>query len=124
MIRRPPRSTQSRSSAASDVYKRQPLRHGLWPVEGEDLPRPGLRITAVGEPRNGAGALVDIRQRRLVVDPLERRRGIVRRLLLNRGELVTLVVALGLDNADGLLTDKQRVVGRTDVGLILANGNP
>ena len=24
MIRRPPRSTQSRSSAASDVYKRQP----------------------------------------------------------------------------------------------------
>src|SRR5680860_272739 len=29
MIRRPPRSTQSRSSAASDVYKRQP---GLSPV--------------------------------------------------------------------------------------------
>src|SRR5450756_2208045 len=28
MIRRPPRSTQSRSSAASDVYKRQAL-HGL-----------------------------------------------------------------------------------------------
>src|SRR5450756_2829594 len=28
MIRRPPRSTQSRSSAASDVYKRQ-LRHQL-----------------------------------------------------------------------------------------------
>src|SRR5450756_3208066 len=26
MIRRPPRSTQSRSSAASDVYKRQELR--------------------------------------------------------------------------------------------------
>src|SRR5450756_2569160 len=25
MIRRPPRSTQSRSSAASDVYKRQPI---------------------------------------------------------------------------------------------------
>src|SRR5450756_1340656 len=30
MIRRPPRSTQSRSSAASDVYKRQPI-HSLWP---------------------------------------------------------------------------------------------
>src|SRR5450756_3120158 len=28
MIRRPPRSTQSRSSAASDVYKRQP-NHGV-----------------------------------------------------------------------------------------------
>src|SRR5450756_1330368 len=31
MIRRPPRSTQSRSSAASDVYKRQ-----LAPAEGAD----------------------------------------------------------------------------------------
>src|SRR5450756_1767743 len=29
MIRRPPRSTQSRSSAASDVYKRQALEDGL-----------------------------------------------------------------------------------------------
>src|SRR5450756_1257966 len=29
MIRRPPRSTQSRSSAASDVYKRQPLADEL-----------------------------------------------------------------------------------------------
>src|SRR5450756_2204314 len=31
MIRRPPRSTQSRSSAASDVYKRQELPN---PLEG------------------------------------------------------------------------------------------
>ena len=30
MIRRPPRSTQSRSSAASDVYKRQVLHHSLY----------------------------------------------------------------------------------------------
>src|SRR5450756_3125478 len=29
MIRRPPRSTQSRSSAASDVYKRQGLADGV-----------------------------------------------------------------------------------------------
>ena len=29
MIRRPPRSTQSRSSAASDVYKRQTIAYGL-----------------------------------------------------------------------------------------------
>ena len=29
MLRRPPRSTQSRSSAASDVYKRQVLYHAL-----------------------------------------------------------------------------------------------
>src|SRR5680860_749821 len=40
MIRRPPRSTQSRSSAASDVYKRQ--LHGtgvLGADEGDDLPQ-------------------------------------------------------------------------------------
>src|SRR5450756_1667349 len=30
MIRRPPRSTQSRSSAASDVYKRQSRDGGMW----------------------------------------------------------------------------------------------
>eukprot|EP00657_Telonema_sp_P-1_P004177 TRINITY_DN19658_c0_g1_i1.p2 TRINITY_DN19658_c0_g1~~TRINITY_DN19658_c0_g1_i1.p2 ORF type:complete len:112 (-),score=53.39 TRINITY_DN19658_c0_g1_i1:109-444(-) len=30
MIRRPPRSTQSRSSAASDVYKRQVLYTANW----------------------------------------------------------------------------------------------
>src|SRR5450756_104388 len=38
MIRRPPRSTQSRSSAASDVYKRQPKkqpkRGRLWLNDG------------------------------------------------------------------------------------------
>eukprot|EP00657_Telonema_sp_P-1_P009843 TRINITY_DN4077_c0_g1_i2.p1 TRINITY_DN4077_c0_g1~~TRINITY_DN4077_c0_g1_i2.p1 ORF type:complete len:147 (-),score=45.43 TRINITY_DN4077_c0_g1_i2:159-599(-) len=33
MIRRPPRSTQSRSSAASDVYKRQ----GMYPIRGDRL---------------------------------------------------------------------------------------
>src|SRR5680860_669861 len=32
MIRRPPRSTQSRSSAASDVYKRQLLEKGQKPL--------------------------------------------------------------------------------------------
>ena len=30
MIRRPPRSTQSRSSAASDVYKRQLVDNSEW----------------------------------------------------------------------------------------------
>ena len=34
MIRRPPRSTLDRSSAASDVYKRQLLRASQYEVEG------------------------------------------------------------------------------------------
>ena len=34
MIRRPPRSTQSRSSAASDVYKRQSLKRSKTNVAG------------------------------------------------------------------------------------------
>src|SRR5450756_3120292 len=38
MIRRPPRSTQSRSSAASDVYKRQHLAIGRERVGVADLP--------------------------------------------------------------------------------------
>ena len=37
MIRRPPRSTQSRSSAASDVYKRQFLDDKGEVVEGLSL---------------------------------------------------------------------------------------
>src|SRR5450756_2056271 len=50
MIRRPPRSTQSRSSAASDVYKRQELvRLSTTPVwdNGRITPRPFvLRVFA------------------------------------------------------------------------------
>src|SRR5680860_1888307 len=34
MIRRPPRSTQSRSSAASDVYKRQFCNRGTSGIDG------------------------------------------------------------------------------------------
>src|SRR5450756_3102578 len=38
MIRRPPRSTQSRSSAASDVYKRQIQSAAIPPlIEGHDV---------------------------------------------------------------------------------------
>src|SRR5450756_957683 len=44
MIRRPPRSTQSRSSAASDVYKRQPLRRD---VRREALEVGPARVEAV-----------------------------------------------------------------------------
>ena len=35
MIRRPPRSTPLYSSAASDVYKRQAVRFGLWTMMAE-----------------------------------------------------------------------------------------
>eukprot|EP00831_Metopus_contortus_P046602 TRINITY_DN37450_c0_g1_i1.p2 TRINITY_DN37450_c0_g1~~TRINITY_DN37450_c0_g1_i1.p2 ORF type:complete len:115 (-),score=34.90 TRINITY_DN37450_c0_g1_i1:138-482(-) len=34
MIRRPPRSTQGVSSAASDVYKRQVSTQSTWEIEG------------------------------------------------------------------------------------------
>src|SRR5680860_1108461 len=39
MIRRPPRSTQSRSSAASDVYKRQAGHIVLVRSDPRDIPR-------------------------------------------------------------------------------------
>src|SRR5680860_288652 len=55
MIRRPPRSTQSRSSAASDVYKRQ--LHDR--VERDRFPRPRQRGAVVS--RNSFGALDQLR---------------------------------------------------------------
>src|SRR5450756_3246450 len=51
MIRRPPRSTQSRSSAASDVYKRQ-VRAYLRPV----CPLQAGVLAATG----GATAMLDV----------------------------------------------------------------
>src|SRR5680860_1064167 len=46
MIRRPPRSTQSRSSAASDVYKRQ--AHALYDEDGAGHDRRGARCAVKG----------------------------------------------------------------------------
>ena len=46
MIRRPPRSTQGVSSAASDVYKRQILGSRNWAYMQD---RPTLRVSLVNE---------------------------------------------------------------------------
>src|SRR5450756_2521671 len=43
MIRRPPRSTQSRSSAASDVYKRQALHYVLFALSNLHITPDGRR---------------------------------------------------------------------------------
>src|SRR5450756_3236736 len=49
MIRRPPRSTQSRSSAASDVYKRQVVDRGMLAADlGESSTASHLDLLAVG----------------------------------------------------------------------------
>src|SRR5450756_1460674 len=50
MIRRPPRSTQSRSSAASDVYKRQVLSGFALAIEGANwwhVSRVGLFVNSM-----------------------------------------------------------------------------
>src|SRR5450756_2669542 len=52
MIRRPPRSTQSRSSAASDVYKRQP--HGPERACSETVRGHHADHDRHREPRHGA----------------------------------------------------------------------
>src|SRR5450756_2908853 len=58
MIRRPPRSTQSRSSAASDVYKRQHSRRVCAGADRTRLPdvvrTVGLRATTEVVPLDGA----------------------------------------------------------------------
>src|SRR5450756_1837616 len=49
MIRRPPRSTQSRSSAASDVYKRQRRDfHTIDEPDASDLAQGGVRLLGGG----------------------------------------------------------------------------
>src|SRR5665213_961101 len=48
MIRRPPRSTQSRSSAASDVYKRQELDYKFELSDEKAI----INVGSVGQPRD------------------------------------------------------------------------
>src|SRR5680860_1278355 len=58
MIRRPPRSTQSRSSAASDVYKRQ--RQGLRTFTTSYYLSPGrMNLIAVSTPNGTVDVVVD-----------------------------------------------------------------
>src|SRR5450756_1006828 len=89
MIRRPPRSTQSRSSAASDVYKRQSVhRHPAMFRHGNDavgldvgmllVPDPILALDDLVRPREPGidAALVDADR----LEDLRRLQGIEYRL--------------------------------------------
>ena len=71
MIRRPPRSTLDRSSAASDVYKRQAHATGEFGVQAMDQGFEGL--AAIGEPhgllgRPGAVSYTHLRAHETVLD--------------------------------------------------------
>src|SRR5680860_718444 len=105
MIRRPPRSTQSRSSAASDVYKRQTKTGVLLEEAGADVE--GLRGDAqgLGESRQdlGAGLLeaaLDLGEVR-VADP--RHLGQLAQRELGRVALLSQVVAQVVDGDRGKL---------------------
>src|SRR5450756_1582818 len=64
MLRRPPRSTQSRSSAASDVYKRQPSATEIQAlVAGSPLANP--RRTTSGVDSSRLAMVLAVLQRRL-----------------------------------------------------------
>src|SRR5665811_6593 len=58
MIRRPPRSTRVRSSAASDVYKRQVEAAGRPrpTAPGQQGDEPAYRSSTTGRPRSRSGA--------------------------------------------------------------------
>src|SRR5450756_1381344 len=69
MIRRPPRSTQSRSSAASDVYKRQPVYafdRIVVPVGSEIIGKVTKIETLSGGKRTQAALNADFTPRRKV----------------------------------------------------------
>ena len=57
MIRRPPRSTLDRSSAASDVYKRQPFNHMIQLVNDDITLNPCLQIVNAANGSDGLEAL-------------------------------------------------------------------
>ena len=68
MIRRPPRSTQSRSSAASDVYKRQ-IQHSTMALRGSmPCPRGASFATSIDFPPEGASAPSRLLRRGLRVE--------------------------------------------------------
>src|SRR5450756_2367765 len=127
MIRRPPRSTQSRSSAASDVYKRQDLEElaavGARESNGDELDggvdRGGHADVAGVQPKRG-DRLVEVRcrvlaqeLRALEADLLER--GAVERA----GEqcLQGLVLIGERDARDGATRGRLRARGRGRAGL-------
>src|SRR5678815_6180446 len=60
MIRRPPRSTLDRSSAASDVYKRQLLHERLRPEQLLGRTQPHLAIEDVSLHRVREPAIIDV----------------------------------------------------------------
>src|SRR5450756_3020639 len=72
MIRRPPRSTQSRSSAASDVYKRQNLRDREGSVVDSMLATSRVLIGAIShEIRNLASAAASAHARLAAECPVQ-----------------------------------------------------
>src|SRR5450756_3249092 len=75
MIRRPPRSTQSRSSAASDVYKRQEKALGGAQLSGFDF---GAFTIAAG------------------TDPLETLAGVCKRHPMREDQAIELLVNSGI----------------------------
>src|ERR1700737_1022051 len=81
---------------------------GRW--KGENFTRAGLCIAAVGEARDDAGALIDERQRFLVVHPFERGGRIAPRLLLDRCNLVAPVIGFSLDHTNRFRGNEKDIV--------------
>ena len=90
-------------------------------MECEDFARARTGVAPVREPRDLPRALVDKGQRFGVRDPFQLGVGVAFGLQLNCGESGSPAVRLGLDDTNGPSVGKEHVVGRTDVGLVLAD---
>ena len=80
-----------------------------------------MRVLIVGESRHNAGAFVHEWKRLLVVNPLQPGSGIASGLLFDRSDVLTKVLWLGLDYANGLSIDEQGVIRSPRIGLIFPN---
>src|SRR5450756_1294802 len=121
MIRRPPRSTQSRSSAASDVYKRQ-LLYGWAAARLADRSRDRHREAAPSclDPSLDAlvRKLVLLRNRSCVGEPVGRT---TNHLVRSHGRVVRVD---GADHAHRLLIQSRQLVQEGDAdteGIEVAN---
>ena len=100
-----------------------PLRHGFRSREVENLSGAGFRVASVGKPRKHTGGFVNEWQGFSIVDPFEFGSSIIAGLRFDGRDIVTPVLRLGLDNTDGLLSNKENVVGWPNVRLILTDGD-
>lgn len=92
-------------------------------MEGEHFTRPGLEVAAVGKASDLARCFINEGEGFRVIDPLQLCGGVSTRLLFYRGDFFAPSIRLRFDDPERFAVCEQRIVGRANRCLILANRN-